>query len=205
MAAAEPVVCALCSVCRNAAIARRPRWVLFTSGSSGEPKGVVLSHRNLLANCAQISSLSILPETCTLLGCLPLFHSFGFTVTLWYPMMRGCRVVTVPSPLDTRKIAEAIRDEHATVMLGAPTFIRPLLKKAQPGELRSLDLVVTGAEKLPQDLYRAFLETFHIEILQGYGLTETTPASNLNQPHPAVVTSTGEPQTRKKNRRGSAG
>ena len=173
---------------------REEAGLLFTSGSSGEPKGVVLSHRNILANCAQISSLSILPETCSLLGCLPVFHSFGFTATLWYPLLRGCQVVTVPSPLDTRKIIEAIRDEKATVLLGAPTFIRPVLKKALPGELRSLDLVVTGAEKLPDDLARTFRETFHIEIMQGYGLTETTPAANINQPHPPVVVSTNEPQ-----------
>ena len=177
---------------------REEAGLLFTSGSSGEPKGVVLTHRNILANCAQISSLSILPETCSLLGCLPVFHSFGFTVTLWYPMLRGCSVITVPSPLDTRKIIDAIHAEQVTVLLGAPTFIRPILKKARPAELRSLDLVVTGAEKLPDDLYRAFLATFHIEILQGYGLTETTPASNINQPHPPIVTSTGEPQTGKK-------
>ncbi len=177
---------------------RAEAGLLFTSGSSGEPKGVALSHRNILANCAQISSLSILPETCSLLGCLPVFHSFGFTVTLWYPMLRGCRIVTVPSPLETRKIIEAIRDEAVTVMLGAPTFVRPIVKKALPGELKSLDLVVTGAEKLPDDLYKAFLETFHIEILQGYGLTETTPATNINQPHPPVVVSTNEPQTGKR-------
>ena len=172
--------------------------VLFTSGSSGEPKGVVLTHRNIIANCEQISSLSILPEACRLLASLPVFHSFGCTVTLWYPMLRGCRVVTVPSPLDTRRIVEAIRDEEATVMLGAPTFIRPMLKKAQLPELRSLDLVVTGAEKLPDDLHRAFLAAFHIEILQGYGLTETSPATNINQPDPPVVTSTGEPQAGKR-------
>ncbi len=177
---------------------REEAGLLFTSGSSGEPKGVVLSHRNILANCAQISSLSILPESATLLGCLPVFHSFGFTVTLWYPMLRGCHIVTVPSPLDTRKIVEAIRDEQVTAMVGAPTFVRPLLKKATPAELRSLDLVVTGAEKLPDDLYEAFLETFHIEILQGYGLTETSPAANLNQPHPPVVLSANEPQVGKR-------
>ncbi|MDO8542693.1 MAG: AMP-binding protein [Opitutaceae bacterium] len=182
---------------------REEAGVLFTSGSSGEPKGVALTHRNILANCAQISSLSILPESASLVGSLPVFHSFGFTVTLWYPMLRGCRVVTVPSPLETRKIIEAIRDEKATVLLGAPTFIRPFLKKAEPSELRSLDLVVTGAEKLPDDLYRGFLETFHIEILQGYGLTETTPATNINQPHPPVVLSTNVPQVGK--RTGSVG
>lgn len=177
---------------------RTEAGLLFTSGSSGEPKGVALSHRNILANCAQISSLSILPQSSSLLGCLPIFHSFGFTVTLWYPLIRGCRVITVPSPLDTRRIIDSIRDEEATVLLGAPTFIRPILRKAQPGELRSLHLVVTGAEKLPDDLYEAFLKTFHIEILQGYGLTETTPASNINQPNPPVTTETAEPQTGKK-------
>src|SRR5688500_10643902 len=122
----------------------------------------------------------------------------GFTVTLWYPILRGCRVVTVPSPLDTRKIVDAIRDENVTVLLGAPTFVRPILKKAQPAELRSLDLVVTGAEKLPDDLFRTFLETFHIEILQGYGLTETTPVTNINQPNPPVVTTAVDQQAGKR-------
>jgi acyl-[acyl-carrier-protein]-phospholipid O-acyltransferase/long-chain-fatty-acid--[acyl-carrier-protein] ligase len=182
---------------------REEAALLFTSGSSGEPKGVVLTHRNLLANCAQISSLSILPRNATMLGCLPIFHSFGFTVTLWYPILRGCRVVTVPSPLETRKIAEAIRDEQATVLVGAPTFVRPFLKKASSAELRSLDLVVTGAEKLPADLYEGFRQRFHIEILQGYGLTETTPVSNINQPDPPTVTDTAEFQAGK--RTGSVG
>jgi acyl-[acyl-carrier-protein]-phospholipid O-acyltransferase/long-chain-fatty-acid--[acyl-carrier-protein] ligase len=182
---------------------RAEAGLLFTSGSSGEPKGVALTHRNILANCAQISSLSILPESCSLLACLPVFHSFGFTVTLWYPLIRACRVVTVPSPLETRKLIDAIRDEQATVLIAAPTFVRPILKKAEPGELRSLDLVVTGAEKLPDDLHQSFLEQFHLEILQGYGLTETTPATNINQPHPPVVVSTNEPQIGK--RKGTVG
>jgi len=172
--------------------------LLFTSGSSGEPKGVVLTHRNILSNCAQISSLSILPESATMLGCLPVFHSFGFTVTLWYPLMRGCRVVTVPSPLDTKKIVDAIKEEQASVMIGAPTFIRPFLKKATKDELRTLKLVVTGAEKLPMDLYDAFLAQFGIEILQGYGLTETTPAASINQYHPPITTSTAEHQEGKR-------
>lgn len=177
--------------------------LLFTSGSSGEPKGVVLTHRNVLANCWQISSMSILPNTATVLACLPVFHSFGSTVTLWYMMLRGCRVVTVPSPLDTRKIVDGIRDEAATVMIGTPSFLRPLLKKAEPGELRSLELVVSGAEKMPIELYDAFMEKFHIEILQGYGLTETTPVSNVNQPDPPITTSTAEHQHGK--RLGSVG
>lgn len=177
---------------------REEAALLFTSGSSGEPKGVVLSHRNILANCAQISSLSILPRSARLVGCLPVFHSFGFTVTLWYPILRGCRLITLPSPLETKRIIDAIRDEQASVLVGAPTFIRPFLKKATRDELKSLDLVVTGAEKLPEDLYEAFRSQFGIEILQGYGLTETTPVSNINQHHPPITTSTAEPQIGKK-------
>lgn len=177
--------------------------LLFTSGSSGEPKGVPLTHRNLLANCTQVSSTSILQDSGTLLACLPVFHSFGCTVTIWYPILRGCKVVTVPSPLDTRKIIDAIQAEKATLLVSAPTFIRPFLKKAERKELKSLELVVTGAEKLPLDLYEAFLREFHIEIMQGYGITETAPVTNVNQPDPPMTTSTAEPQLGK--RLGSVG
>jgi acyl-[acyl-carrier-protein]-phospholipid O-acyltransferase/long-chain-fatty-acid--[acyl-carrier-protein] ligase len=182
---------------------REETALLFTSGSAGEPKGVVLTHRNMLANCAQISCLSILPKTGTMLSCLPLFHSFGFTVMLWYPLLRGCRMVTVPSPLDTRKIIEAIKTEHASVLVGAPTFLRPFLKKATREELASLNLVVSGAEKMPRELYDGFLEKFGHEIMQGYGLTETAPVANINQPNPPVPATTAEQQEGK--RLGSVG
>jgi acyl-[acyl-carrier-protein]-phospholipid O-acyltransferase/long-chain-fatty-acid--[acyl-carrier-protein] ligase len=172
--------------------------LLFTSGSAGNPKGVVLSHRNILANCTQLSSTSILPSTSTILGCLPIFHAFGFTATVWYPLLRGCLLVTTPSPLDSRAVIDSIRDEGVSVLIGAPTFIRPVLKKARSSDLRSLDLVVTGAEKLPEDLRVKFLEAFHIEILQGYGLTETSPVSNINQPNPPVTTETADEQLGKK-------
>lgn len=158
--------------------------VLYTSGSSGEPKGVVLSHRNVLANCWQISSLTILPESRTLLACLPVFHSFGFTVTLWYPLIRGCKLITVPSALDTRRIVEAVQEEEVSVLVSAPTFLRSVLKKARSAELKSLSLVVCGAERLPADLEAGFRDQFHISLMQGYGMTETAPVASVNQPAP---------------------
>ena len=172
--------------------------LLFTSGTAGDAKGVPLSHRNILANCDQVSSLSILPRSCTLLGCLPIFHSFGFTVTVWYPLLLSRGLVTVPSPLDTRKILDAIASEGVTVLVGAPTFLRPVLKKGRPAELRSLNLVVSGAEALPAELQRRFREAFHLDIIQGYGLTETAPISSLNQPHPPIATATAEHQLGKR-------
>lgn len=177
---------------------RAEAGLLFTSGSSGEPKGVVLSHRNILANCWQFSSLSILPQSAVMLSCLPMFHSFGFTVNLWYPLLRGCRSVTVPSPLETRKIIDAIRDEQVTVMVGAPTFMRPILKKGEAHELKTLKILVSGAEKMPMDLYQGVLEKFHLEIMEGYGMTEASPATNVNQPDPVIVTETGDPQPGKR-------
>ncbi|HXC03073.1 MAG TPA: AMP-binding protein [Opitutaceae bacterium] len=182
---------------------REEAALLFTSGSAGEPKGVVLTHRNILANCAQVSSTAILPQTAVMLASLPLFHSFGFTVMLWYPLLRGCCVVTVPSPLDTRKIIDAIKAERASVLVGAPTFLRPFLKKAEKEDLCSLTLVVSGAEKLPRELYDGFLGKFGIEIMQGYGLTETAPMANFNQPNPPVPTTTAAEQEGK--RLGSVG
>jgi acyl-[acyl-carrier-protein]-phospholipid O-acyltransferase/long-chain-fatty-acid--[acyl-carrier-protein] ligase len=177
---------------------RAEAGLLFTSGSSGEPKGVALSHRNILANCWQFSSLSILPQSAVMLSCLPMFHSFGFTVNLWYPLIRGCRSVTVPSPLETRKIIDAIREEQVTVMVGAPTFMRPILKKGEAHELKTLKILVSGAEKMPMDLYQGVLEKFQLEIMEGYGMTEASPATNVNQPDPLVVTDTAEPQPGKR-------
>ncbi len=165
---------------------RAEAGLLFTSGSSGEPKGVPLSHRNILANCWQFSSLSIFPQSAVMLSCLPVFHSFGFTVNMWYPLLRGCLSVTVPSPLETKKVIDAIREEEVSVMVGAPTFMRPIYKKAEMADLRSLEVLVSGAEKMPVDLYEGFREKFHLELQQGYGMTEASPATNVNQPDPVL-------------------
>lgn len=156
--------------------------LLFTSGSSGEPKGVVLTHRNLLANLAQIQSIGLIPRTEKMFGCLPLFHSFGFTATLWYPVIQGVSLVAAPSPLEVRKNTEIIREEGVTLFLGTPTFFRSYLKHASPEDLQSLKYVVAGAEKTPEGLGEAWEERFGSGYLEGYGLTETTPVVSVNLP-----------------------
>lgn len=160
--------------------------LLFTSGSSGEPKGVALSHRNVLANVAQFNSRLDLPAQSSMLGCLPLFHSFGSTVTLWFPVIQGVNLVTYPSPLETKRLAELIAIHQVDVLLSTPTFMRGFMKRVDPTQLASLKLVVTGAEKLPQSLSSAFSEKFGITPQEGYGLTETSPATNVNLPNPAA-------------------
>jgi acyl-[acyl-carrier-protein]-phospholipid O-acyltransferase / long-chain-fatty-acid--[acyl-carrier-protein] ligase len=158
--------------------------LLFTSGSSGEPKGVALSHRNVLANVCQFGTRLDLPKGSAILGCLPLFHSFGCTVTLWFPVIEGVNLVTYPSPLETKRLAELIALHQVNIFLATPTFLRGYMKRIDPAQFASLKLVVTGAEKLPQSLATAFEEKFGIRPQEGYGLTETSPATNVNLPDP---------------------
>jgi acyl-[acyl-carrier-protein]-phospholipid O-acyltransferase/long-chain-fatty-acid--[acyl-carrier-protein] ligase len=157
---------------------------LFTSGSSGDPKGVVLSHRNLIGNVRQFSHMVGLKKGESILACLPLFHSFGSTVNLWFPILEGLRMVTHPSPLDIARNAELIEQHNVRMLCSTPTFLRGYLRKADPRQLRSLELVITGAEKLPSDVAEAFEARFGKEVLQGYGLTETSPVASVNLPDP---------------------
>lgn len=160
----------------------REAGLLFSSGSTGLPKGIPLTHRNVIANCLQIRECHLLNREQVLLACLPTFHSFGFTATLWYPLMNGVKCVTVPSPLETRKIAEAIEQEKVTVMMGTPTFLRPYFKRARPEQLASLQFVVGGAEKTPPGFAERWEKTFGSAYLEGYGLTETSPVVSVTLP-----------------------
>jgi acyl-[acyl-carrier-protein]-phospholipid O-acyltransferase/long-chain-fatty-acid--[acyl-carrier-protein] ligase len=177
--------------------------LLFTSGSSGKPKGVPLTHRNIISNASQCAVLLDLRKEDLLLASLPLFHSFGITVTLWYPLIESVRVVTYPSPLEAAKIAAVVERHCATIMLATPTFLRAYLRKAEPRQLRSLRLLITGAEKLPQDLARTFEQRFGKTVYEGYGLTETSPVVSVNLPDP-VPKKAGE-SVQPSNRAGSTG
>ena len=162
----------------------REALLLFTSGSSGEPKGVALSHRNLIANVMQFGSRLGMQSNDSILGCLPLFHSFGCTVTLWFPIIYGLHLVTYPTPLEVKKLAELIQKYSVTLMIATPTFLRGYLRGVNREALASIKLCVTGAEKLPRTVADAFEMRFGKRVLEGYGLTETSPASNLNLPDP---------------------
>ncbi|MEO0415185.1 MAG: AMP-binding protein, partial [Verrucomicrobiota bacterium] len=165
--------------------------LLFTSGSSGNPKGVVLSHKNLLANVNQFGCRIDLKSHESALGCLPLFHSFGCTVTMWYPIIEGFNLVTYPSPLDTVKLAELIEKFKVSLVVATPTFLRGYLRRAKKEQFESVRLVVTGAEKLPKKVAESFLKKFDVPVLEGYGLTETSPVTNVNLPDEYSPSSTG--------------
>jgi acyl-[acyl-carrier-protein]-phospholipid O-acyltransferase/long-chain-fatty-acid--[acyl-carrier-protein] ligase len=177
--------------------------LLFTSGSSGKPKGVALTHRNILANVSQFAVMLDAKKDDVLLASLPFFHSFGCTVTLWYPLIEGVRTASYPNPLEAGKIAALVERQSITIMLATPTFLRAYLRKAEPAQLRSLRLLITGAEKLPDELAKAFEARFGKELLQGYGLTETSPVASVNLPEPKA-TKPGQ-SVQPCNRLGSAG
>ena len=158
--------------------------LLFTSGSTGDPKGAVLSHRNIVGNVSQFTELLDAKKEDAILASLPFFHSFGATVTLWYPLIEGVRIVTYPTPLEVAKNAALIEKYKLTLLLATPTFLRGYLRKAEAQQLRSLRLVITGAEKLPLDLAKAFEERFQQHVFEGYGLTETSPVVSVNLPEP---------------------
>jgi acyl-[acyl-carrier-protein]-phospholipid O-acyltransferase/long-chain-fatty-acid--[acyl-carrier-protein] ligase len=163
---------------------RKEAVLLFTSGSAGEPKGVVLSHRNLLGNVAQFNALLDAKADDAILASLPFFHSFGSTVTLWYPLIEGVRIVTYPNPLEAAKNAALIDKYKLTMLLATPTFLRAYLRKAEPDQFKSLHLIITGAEKLPLDLAKTFEDRFGKHVYEGYGLTETAPVVSVNLPEP---------------------
>ena len=162
--------------------ANSPAVVLFTSGSEGMPKGVALSHANLLANINQASAALDFTPSDILFNAMPVFHSFGLTVGMLLPIMRGICTFLYPTPVHYRVIPELIYDSNATVVLGTDTFFNGYARYANPYDFQSVRLAVLGAEKLKESTRQLYADKFRINLMQGYGVTEASPVISFNTP-----------------------
>jgi len=154
--------------------------VIFSSGSTGDPKGVMLTHFNIASNIQQVSQVFMLDGRDKILGILPFFHSFGFMAGLWMPAVNGVGVVYHPNPLDTRVIGELVGKYQVTFLIATPTFLQAYMRRCSPESFGSLQYVLVGAEKLPERVALAFEDTFGIRPLEGYGCTECSPVVTVN-------------------------
>lgn len=156
--------------------------VIFSSGSEGEPKGVPLTHFNISSNVEATVQVFPIEKDEAMMGFLPLFHSFGFTGTLWLPLLTGFTAVFHPTPLEPKAISALVYQYRCTFLVAAPTFLQAFIRRSMPEEFSSLKFVVTGAEKLPARIREAFRERFGVEPLEGYGTTECAPIVAVNVP-----------------------
>ena len=176
--------------------------VIFSSGSTGEPKGVMLSHHNIMSNIEALRMVFRVSAADNVCSALPFFHSLGFTATLWFPLVSGFSAAYHPNPMDGEKIAQVVREHKSTLLLATPTFLLAYLRRAKKEDFASLRLVITGAEKLKAKVADSFEQRFGIRPMEGYGATELAPVITLSLPdvevggvrqHGSKVGSVGHP------------
>jgi acyl-[acyl-carrier-protein]-phospholipid O-acyltransferase/long-chain-fatty-acid--[acyl-carrier-protein] ligase len=160
----------------------KPAVVLFTSGSEGTPKGVVLTHRNLLSNLAQLAARIDFNSSDVVLNALPVFHSFGLTGGTLLPLLNGIRTVLYPSPLHYRIVPALAYDANATIMFGTDTFLSGYARMAHGYDFYSLRYIFAGAERVRNETRRTYAEKFGLRVLEGYGATEAAPVIAVNTP-----------------------
>ena len=156
--------------------------VIFSSGSTGNPKGIMLSHHNLISNIEAVAQVYWINAADRIVGVLPFFHSFGFAHTLWFPLIAGAGVVYHPNPMDAKSIGELVAKYRGTFLLTTPTFCSAYIRKCTTEEFSSLKYVLVGAEKLREPVALAFQEKFGLRPLEGYGSTEMSPVISVNVP-----------------------
>ena len=157
--------------------------LLFTSGSSSEPKGVPLTHRNVLGNIAECASRIDLSPDGRFLSSLPVFHGFGITIGLFFPLISGHDYVTYPSPVETKRLGELIKLHHTELVVSTPTFLRGYLRRCPADTFSQVRYLIVGAEKLPEDLAQSFVDKFSMMPLEGYGMSEASPVCSVNFPN----------------------
>ncbi|MEM8975238.1 MAG: acyl-[ACP]--phospholipid O-acyltransferase [Pseudomonadota bacterium] len=167
---------------RVARKASDPAAILFTSGSEGKPKGVVLSHQNILSNAMQSLARIAVNGEDKVFNVLPVFHSFGLTAGLIMPLVRGVPVFLYPSPLHYRIVPELVYQTNATVLFGTDTFLNGYARAAHPYDFHSVRLILAGAEAVKDRTRQIYMEKFGVRILEGYGVTETAPVLAINTP-----------------------
>jgi acyl-[acyl-carrier-protein]-phospholipid O-acyltransferase/long-chain-fatty-acid--[acyl-carrier-protein] ligase len=155
--------------------------IIFSSGSTGEPKGVELTHAAILGNLDSLTQIFPIGPPDRFLGILPLFHSFGFTGTFWLPLLRGTTVIYHPNPTDAKTIGELSETYGVTMLISTPTFCGSYLRRCTPAEFARLRHAIVGAEKLREPLASAFREKFGVHLLEGYGCTEMAPVVAVNR------------------------
>lgn len=156
--------------------------IMFTSGSTGEPKGVMLTHGNITSNLEGLYQIFHVQNEDVLMGVLPFFHSFGFTGTMWFPLVSGIGAVYHANPLDAKTIGTLIHQHKATILMATPTFLNTYTRRCPEEQFKSLRVVVVGAEKLKEQIADAFKDKFGLEPMEGYGCTELSPIVSLNLP-----------------------